>query len=107
MVDALKRNDFKTMAAVNHCVSSHPGNNDDGPFAEFVKRVLGSDPSERVMSSMRQLYAEAQATMIAAQIAELRHRLEPSFGVQPRQVLHCEATSRLESQQSRLPGIEL
>eukprot|EP00971_Amphidinium_carterae_P000565 11321-Amphidinium_carterae.2 len=68
------------MSSVNYCVSSHPGNNDDALCTEFVKRVFGPDPSERVMPSMHQLYAEAQATMIT----ELRHRFEPSTSVQPR-----------------------
>eukprot|EP00971_Amphidinium_carterae_P351549 6492161-Amphidinium_carterae.2 len=102
MQKVLKEQGFTVMERLNYCVSSQPGQGDDGKFVELLEKLSGKAVSEACKSAMRQMYAESQATVIS----ELRARFMPdAVGVQ--QVPSVERSARLKAQQERLPGLEI
>ena len=94
---------IKTMGAFAWSSAFQPGQPDETPFLELVRRVIGRNADDAELSSLRRLYYESHTLSIS----DMRNRVERTDDSKPSKILPAERASRHTAQQARISGIVL
>ena len=103
VIDKFKDKKFATYGKLAFGFSYAPQSSDDTPLKNFVTNVLGEDPSEDQLASLRRLFFEAHTMALH----DVRHRSEatPDPSQATRKLPTAERVARQKAQQSRLGGL--
>ena len=102
-INALVLADIDTLAKLAFACSYTPGSPVDTPLRDFLRDVLGSDPSTGQLSCYRRLFFEAHTLSVA----DLRDKVTRTDESAPRKLPAPERGARYESQKQRLSNLDL
>ena len=94
---------IRTMGSFAWSSSFQPGQTDEAPFVEMVRRTIGRDADDSELSSLRRLYYECPTLVLS----DMRNRVERTEDSKPAKILPAERAARHRAQQARLTGIVL
>ena len=95
--------DINTMAQLAFSCSYTPGSPVDTPLRDFLREVLGADPSAGQLACYRRLFFEAHTLSVA----DLRDKVTRTDESAPRKLPAPERGARYESQKARLSNLDL
>lgn len=101
--DSLKTGGVKTLSHLAFALGQPNQVVSNDEFGQFLRTLVGRDPTIQETSSIKRLTFEAQTYVISV----LRQGLDQHDETAPRRVAHAEGTTRMQALQTSLTGLRL